>query len=73
MATNVTSLKFDDGETIVVRMWITTGGTSTFDITTTAIDFSNPNGVTFEWHPTGETTSRTFLPYSAIQQIFQEL
>lgn len=75
MATNISDLSFSEsGNNIVVRMWTTTGGTGLFDFSgITNIDFSNPAGATFVYPNTGSTTAKVFVPYTSIQQIFQEL
>lgn len=66
MATNITSLKFDDGETITVV------GVDQHEMECTAIDFSNPNGVMIEYVDVA-TPMRLFLPWHFIQSINQEL
>lgn len=72
MATNIVDDAFNETDDIVVRMYTTTGGSSTFDITCLTADFQR-KGVLVTWNPTEGTTSRTFIPYSNINQIFQEL
>lgn len=66
MATNITSLKFDDGETISVV------GIDQHVMECTAIDFSNPNGVMLEYVDV-TTPMRIFVPWHFIQSINQEL
>lgn len=71
MATNITSLKFDDGENIVVRL-ITNSSPALYDLEATAIEFQD-NGVMLEYANTETTTARVFVPYTSIQQVYQEL
>lgn len=72
MTTNVIDDAFNETDDIVVRMYTTTGGNSTFDITCLTIDFQE-NGVLVTWNPTELTTSRAFIPYTNINQVFQGL
>lgn len=70
MATNITSLKFDDGATLIVRM-IT--GSTTWDFEgITALEFLD-HGVILEYPNDVESTARVFVPYCQIQQVVQEL
>lgn len=71
MATNVADLSFNETDSIYVRIYTTTGGSTTYDIEAIEIDFSSPNGVTVVWENEPNTHSKTFFPYSTIQQIFQ--
>lgn len=74
MATNISDLTFSEsGNNIVVRMWTTTGGTGVFDFSGISdIDFSHPAGVFLIYPNDVNSHARVFVPYTAIQQIFQE-
>lgn len=73
MATNIADLAFvEGGNNIVVRM-VPNSGTGTFEFSgITDIDFSNPAGVMFVYPNDVSTTARVFVPYTWIQQIYQE-
>lgn len=71
MTVRINDLAFDESKDIVIRMWTSTS--STFDINgITDIDFSHPDGVRFVYANDVDSTALAFIPYSAIQQIFQE-
>lgn len=73
MSTNVADLAFvEAANDIVVRMYTSTGASSTYDFTgITDIDFSKPDGVLFVYPNDVNTHAKVFVPYSNIQQIFQ--
>lgn len=66
MATNVTDLRFDDGEDIEI---VTTDQHVHY---ATALDLSHPAGVIFE-HTESSVTKRLFVPYTFVQSINQVL
>jgi len=73
MSTNISALDFrETGNSIIVRMYTTLGGSSTWDFTgITDIDFSHPAGVTVIYPNEPGQTAKVFIPYSTIQQIIQ--
>lgn len=72
MSVNITDLAFEEGKDIIVRMW--TSASTTWDFTgITDIDFSHPAGVVLVYPNEPGSTARVFVPYTAIQQIAQEI
>jgi hypothetical protein len=69
VATNLTELKFDDGQQVNVVSATAEG----FTWVTTALELT-PHGVWLEYHDeTAETDYRLFLPWHKVDRIYQNL